>query len=246
MVGAERFEPGELFVARGAGDDLGAEHLRQQHAAGADAARGAQHQHFVAGFHGAVRDQHAVRGAVGDRQRRGIFEADAGRHRHQLVGGDAAIFRHAAVEHLAHQAFLLVDRVDQHAVAGFPASHAGADLGDLARHVEPDDHRQRHLDARHAAHGEDVVIVERRRTHADDHFAVAGLRRRVIGDDVEIVEAAVAAENQGFHRSCIPSHAFLSGADDDNGERPLPSPAARVRQTPLRESHRPRLRRRRP
>jgi hypothetical protein len=149
----------------------------------------------LAGFDGAMRDQHAVRGAVGDRQRRGVFEAHAVRHRHQLLGGDAAIFRHAAVEHFAHQAFLFVDRVDQHAVAGLPALDAGAHFGDLARHVEPDDHRQRHLDARHAAHGEHVVIVERRRAHANDHLAVARLRRRVIGDDVEIVEAAVAAQH---------------------------------------------------
>ena len=119
-----------------------------------------------------VGDQHAVRGAVGDRQRGGVLEAHGGRHGDELVGGDQAIFRHAAVEHFAHQAFLLVDRIDQHAVAGLPAGHAGADLGDLARHVEADDDRQRHLDARHAAHGEHVVVIERGRAHADDDVAV--------------------------------------------------------------------------
>jgi len=37
------------------------------------------------------------------------------------------------------------------------------------------------------------VVVERGRAHADDDLAVAGLGRRVIGDDVEVVEAAVLA-----------------------------------------------------
>ena len=139
---------------------MGAEMLGQNDAAGTNAATGAENEHAIARLDGAVGDEHAVRGSVGDRQRGRRLETHAGRHGDELVGGDAAIFRHAAVEHLAHEAFRLVERVDEHAVAHVPAADAISDLGDLARHVETDHDRQRHFDAWHAAHREYVVIVE--------------------------------------------------------------------------------------
>jgi hypothetical protein len=37
-----------------------------------------------------------------------------------LIHRNEAVFSHAAVEHLAHQAFLLVERIDEHAVPGAP------------------------------------------------------------------------------------------------------------------------------
>ncbi len=199
--------------------------------------------HAVALLDGLVGDQHAVRGAVGDRQRSRVLEAHAVRHRDKLVGGDQAVFRHAAVEHLAHQAFLLVERIDQHAVAGLPLRHARADLGDLAGHVEADDHRQRHLDAGHAFDGEHVVVVERRGAHADDHVAFGRLRDRVVADDLKSSSVPCLRSTSAFivllgprPSSCASplagSHAWRRlaldtirhGRDAAQSRPPLPSP----------------------
>src|SRR5437867_3409376 len=205
LVGAHLLQAEELLIARRAGDDMRAEEPGEDHAACPDAAGGAEHDHALALLDGLVRDQHAVRGAVGDRQRRRLLEAHARRHRDELIGSDQAVFRHAAVEHLAHQAFLLVDRIAQHAVASLPTGNAGPDLGDLARHVEADDHRQRHLDAGHATHGEHVVIVERRRPHPDNDVAFGRLRHRVVANYFEIFEGPMRTQHEGPH--CLATHA---------------------------------------
>jgi hypothetical protein len=107
--------------------------------------------------------------------------------------------RHAAVQHLAHQAFLLVERVDQHAVADRPAGDTGTDLGDLARHVEADHHRQRHLDPGHAAHREHVVVVERGRPHPDDHVPLDRSGDGMVAHDLQLFEPTVLAQKEGFH-----------------------------------------------
>ena len=39
-------------------------------------------------------------------------------------------------------------------------TYAIAQLGNLAGHVETDDHRQRHTDAGHSLDGEQIVVVE--------------------------------------------------------------------------------------
>ena len=98
--------------------------------------------------------------AIGDRQGSRLLEADIVRHGDQLIRGNPTVFGHAAVQHLAHQAFLLIERVDEHAVAHLPTIDARPELRDLPRHVETDDHRQWHFDARHSANREHVVIVE--------------------------------------------------------------------------------------
>src|SRR5262249_12345558 len=63
LAGAGLPEPPHLVRAAGAGDDLGAEKLRQDDAAGAHAAARAEHQHALAGRHGPMPDQHPVRRA---------------------------------------------------------------------------------------------------------------------------------------------------------------------------------------
>ena len=110
-----------------------------------------------------MRDQHAVGGAVSHRQRGCGDQVDARGHAHQLVGPDAAELRHAAVEHLALQLEVPGERIDDRRIAGLPAGHPRPDLVHHARHVEPEHDGQRHLDARHALHGEQVVMVERGR-----------------------------------------------------------------------------------
>ena len=163
-------------------------------------------------FQPAMGEQHAVRGAVGDRQRRGLGVAHPVRDGDQPGRVDQAVFRGAAQHHLAHQPLLRgdrIERVDQHVVADPPALHPRSDLRDLARDVEPDDHRHRHLDARHAVAGEHVVVVERGRAHADHRLALADLGIGEVGLQPERVDSAVFAQAYRAHDSPPPPVAGL-------------------------------------
>ena len=148
----------------------------------------------------AVGHHHAQCRAVGDGQCRRIGEADAVGNPDELVGARPAEFGQAAMHRLAHQAaFDPVDRIDQHAVALLPAGDTGAHFGDLAGHIEAHDRRHRHLDAGHAAAGEDVVVVEGRRLDGDDHIAFA---RRGVGEAGlvdQAVRPAMLTDNCCFH-----------------------------------------------
>jgi len=95
------------------------EHVTFEEAAALPVAYGTAHRMLIT--HNTVKkgDRVLILGASG-----GVLETDAVRHGDQLVGGDQAIFGHAAVEHLAHQALFLVERIDQHAVARLPAGDA--------------------------------------------------------------------------------------------------------------------------
>ena len=88
------------------------------HAASADATRGAEDQHGLAGPDLPARHHHAVRGAVGDRQCRGLSEADGVIKPDQHVGRHANILCQAAVKGFAEQSAIdAVDRIDEDAVA---------------------------------------------------------------------------------------------------------------------------------
>ena len=199
MIRAEVFQALDFVGAGRARDDFRAELFGEQHAAGAYAAACAQHQYLVAFFDGVVGDNHAVCRAVGHRQRRGLLERHVVRHGDQLIGGDQAFFGEAAVHHFAHQALFLVQRIDQHAVTFFPASDSRADFKNFTGDIEANNHRKRHLDARHAAHGEHVVIVERGRADADHHMAFDHNGVGEIRHDLQFVEAAVLMQNNCFH-----------------------------------------------
>ena len=107
FVGADLAQLRHLLFARSAGDDMRAQQLAEFYATGPHPARRAQNDDLVAGLDRVVGDEHPVRGAVGDGQRGGLLEAHAAGHGDELVGGDEAIFLHAAVEHFAHQALFL-------------------------------------------------------------------------------------------------------------------------------------------
>src|SRR6516162_3425275 len=74
LVSTEFFEPVRLLGAAGAGDDGGAEMLGENDASGAHPTACAEDQHAVAALDRVVGDQHAVRGAIGDRQRGRFLE----------------------------------------------------------------------------------------------------------------------------------------------------------------------------
>ena len=99
-------------------------------------------------------------GLMGETVHGGLAELCKARA-HQLMRACPAKLGQAAMDRLAHQAaFDAVDGVDHDTVAFLPAGHARPDLGDLAGYVEAHDGGHRHLDAGHAAAGEDVVVVE--------------------------------------------------------------------------------------
>src|SRR3989304_533471 len=76
------------------------------------------------------------------------------------------------VPHLAHAAAgpAPVHGIDHDPVAGLPLRHGAAGLDDVAGEVDAHDAGHGHLDARHAAAREDVVVVERGGAHLDDHI----------------------------------------------------------------------------
>jgi hypothetical protein len=53
-----------------------------------------------------------------------------------------------------------VDRIAEHSVTNLPAGNTGTCRGDFAGDIEAHDGRHRDLDPRHAAAGEDVVVIE--------------------------------------------------------------------------------------
>jgi hypothetical protein len=166
-----------------------------------DAHASAEHDHLVACVDRVVRDDHPVRGAVRDRQRSGFLVSDFLGHAQELVRGDEAFLGETAVHHLAHEPFFLIERVHQDAVARFPAFDAGTDLEDFTGEVETDDHRHRHFDPGHAAHGEHVVIVERGGAHANDHVPFGCDRIRKIGYVFQLVQPAVLTQYNCSHAS---------------------------------------------
>src|SRR5882672_4904683 len=141
MISAKLFESLEFRRTAGAGDDLSPKHFTEDHAARAYPAAGSEDQDPISLLHGLVSDEHAMGRAVGDRERRCLLERHGVRHTQELLGGNTAILRHAAVEHFAHQPLLRMDGVDEDAVAWFPAAYAWSRLDNFPSHIKPDDHR---------------------------------------------------------------------------------------------------------
>ena len=123
-----------------------------------------------------------MRIARGDGQAGRVLEAHLGGQPHEVVRRHARTGE-AAGAHLADEPARAdpVDRVDHHALADFPVADVGAERDDLAGEVEAHDRRHRHLDARHAAAREDVVVVQRAGAHAYQRLSGPGHRVRVIG-----------------------------------------------------------------
>src|SRR6516164_7732333 len=120
----------------------------------------------------------------------------------------AAIFGKPAMHRLAGQPALdPVDRIAEHAVADLPAGNTGTGYSDLPGDSEPQDGRYRDLDPRHAAAGEDVVVIER--GGADPHQDVARAGHR-IGEVRLIAQStfAVLAQYHSLHRKPPECYAF--------------------------------------
>jgi hypothetical protein len=117
------------------------------------------------------------------------------------VLGHQAFFGEPAVHHLAHQALRAVKRIDEHAVTRFPARHGWTDFKNFAGEIEPDDHRHGHLDPRHSAHREHIVIVEGRCAHADHDMTFRDDRVGKVGHVLQLIQSAVLSQYDCFHAS---------------------------------------------
>ena len=172
--------------ARG-GDQLDAEH--------AEAARGAPHQHIVAGLEDVRRmaEQHAIGGRERERVAGRLFPGQMRRLRHELARLHAAELRERAVRRLvapdalrrrqqriAAVALLVVAvvlvAVDDDLVADLPALDLGADGPHDARGVRAGDVKRMLVAVerryRNAEPGPHAVIVDAARHHIDQHFVL--------------------------------------------------------------------------
>jgi len=135
VVGAAGARDRELGLARGGGDDGGAEQLADLDGGEADAAAGAMHQQRLPGLQPGAVDQRVMGGAVGGAERGALGKAEAGRQRHRLLGRDHDLLGIAALAQRHH-----------HLVAGGErAVGAVADLADRARRLEAGNEGQRRL-----------------------------------------------------------------------------------------------------
>src|SRR4029453_12127236 len=124
MISAKLLEPLELGRTTGAGDDLSPEHFAEDDAARTHPATGPEDHDPVPLLNGLVGDQHAMGRAIGHWEGCGLLKGHCLRHTQQLLSSNAAILRHTAIEHFAHQPFLRMDRVDENTVPCLPPGHA--------------------------------------------------------------------------------------------------------------------------
>ena len=201
MIGPQRFQALDLGRARRARNDFAARELRELYAAAADAAGGAENQHFFTGLHAADRVHHAQRCPVRDRQARRIFVRDAVRQRDQVMRRHFAELGEPAVRHLADQPGVVdsIHGIDQHPVALLPRLDCRTRRDDFAGEIDAHDAGHRHLDAGHAAPRKEVVVVERGRAHAHDDVVRARYRVGKVRFDIDRACAAVLVYDCCFH-----------------------------------------------
>ena len=86
--------------------------------------------------------------------------------------GHGAVLGKTAMPHLTDQPAAAdpVDRIDQDAVANRPVAHPRPERSDVAGEVDAHDAGHRHLDPRHAAAREDVMVVQARGPHTYENL----------------------------------------------------------------------------
>src|SRR5215510_1720301 len=124
VISAKLLEPLELCRTTGAGDDLSPEHFAEDDAARAHPATGPEDHDPVPLLNGLVGDQHAMGCAIGHWEGGSHLEGHRFRHTQQLIGSNAAILRHTAIEHFSHEALVRMDGVNQDTVPWLPLGHA--------------------------------------------------------------------------------------------------------------------------
>ena len=102
FVGAELLQPAPLLFRARTGDDIGPGNLGQLNAAHPDAAAGTEDQYLLARRDLTVGGHHAVRGTIGNRQRRRLLKAHILGNPHELVRTCVAQLRETAVDSFTH------------------------------------------------------------------------------------------------------------------------------------------------
>jgi hypothetical protein len=189
LVGARRPCHARLFVAAHPGDDeAGAERLGELDAGGADPARGAEHEHRLAGLETGAVAEGEMRGLVDQPERGAVDEAEAlghgeaaGRRRAQLLGIGAILDLH------------------RDAVAGGEVGDARTDRLDHPRRRLARRERERRFDLVGPLDHHDVGKVGFGRLHRDHHLA---LPRHRVGNllDRGVGEGAEALDHHRPHR----------------------------------------------
>ena len=200
VVGAEFARLRELALAARGGDHAALEQLGDLDGGGADAARRRQHQHVLAGLKLGARHEHVPRGKKHQGRGGGILEAHVVGNLNDAVLGRREQFRIAAVdgvaEHgeaaaevvIAREALLALaaalSRGKQYAPARLDALAEFADRDHFARDVAAQDVGHRELHAGDAGAYEQVEMIQRAGTDADQDLVGFDLRlRHVVVDE---------------------------------------------------------------
>ena len=214
LVGAELLGLRELPVAPGGDDRPSADALGHQQAEAPDAAADRLDQDVFALLELHALEQTMPGRVTRQRKRRRLFEPHAVGDPLQIGRRDLAVLRVAAVELAAEPLLPLAELVapedawradatldavlDHDAIALVPAGHAGPETRDLPGDVEAEDARQ---PARRGAAGAErqIGVVHRRRAHAHDDLAGAGLGIGAVAED-QLLRTSGLGDVDGFHR----------------------------------------------
>src|SRR6185437_9404812 len=190
MIGPGAFGDGKLLRAARGGDHLGTHRLGDLDGGQADAARGPEYQHTLAGLQMRTPGEGAVRRAVSHGETGGgdkihaVGNAVKGlRLGHDLLGKAAA-----------------ADRAE-HAVAELEAGDAGTDLGDSARDFHARNERKGRLFLVLPGDDERVGEIEAGGVDRDAQRALAQRRRRHVGENELLRSAEFLAQYSAHSRS---------------------------------------------
>ena len=206
MSRAQLLQTSQLRFAARERENFGTDHRRELHAGHADTAAGAEHHHPLARLELPASHQHAIRRAVGERQRRRLVEADRGGNldQHRLAHGDE--FGAAAVHRLAqhaHSVTIAHDGIDEHPLAEPASRHTRPQRLHRPGNVGTDDHRQIDLDPRHAAAREQVVEIHRGGRHPHQHLIGRRSRGRIVAAELQHLATTVRRGQHRFHRCAL-------------------------------------------
>ena len=182
MISAEIAKSLAFGFRSGGRDNARADHLGELDTSDPHASACSQYEHKIGGFNLANLEQHANRGAIGNRHRRSDGEIEIGRKTNEIVGGNPHIFSHSTGNFFAHHP-LMGDRMQRDAIADMPAGHFRAERCDRTGDIAARNEWHRYRKARHASPDEDVEMVEAAATNFDKDLALAGNRVRPIAID---------------------------------------------------------------
>ena len=197
-IGAQGRQALAFLRRAGRGDHRRSGHFAELEAGHSDAAARSQHQHGLARREPSPRIEHAVRGAVGDGDRRRGLEGQIVGQANQVPGGHDDEFGKPARDLLAHHAAVGL-RVHGHALTGRPAFDSRPERIDRAGHVAAGDERHRHREPRHPPPHENVEMVEPAGLHRHADLARTRFGVGPVAVD-DVLDRALSFDDRRFQR----------------------------------------------